>query len=531
MRKKKLMMRFYALGCIAALGVGAFSFPVHAQTADGIDYILGRPMTLEEIQKMKTYEPKNFPVMDSKLVTPKYEKVTRTRSMVADSTLPSYFSLVEQGKVTSVKNQDKWGTCWTFGACASMESHILTSHQPFLSATPIAKDALDLSERHLAYFTFHNFVDPLGGLAGDSSNMTGESYLKFGYDSRQAAMALASWKGIVDEKKAPYQDILGVPDSNIAQYDLDPSLAYQHDATLMNFKAVNMSDRNSIKKLLTTEGAAAVSYHWNPNNHNYSTGAYYQSEKENLSHCVTIVGWDDNYSRTNFKQHPDADGAWLIKNSWGTGWGNQGYFWLSYEDATVNASSDNSAYFYQAQPKSNYDNNYQHDGTNVIWNMNLTSGGSIANRFQVPYNTKNQSLKAVSFAVNNTDVNYTVKIYKNCSETNPTSGQEMYAAQTTGSIDYSGYYTIPLNQTVDLYPGETFSVVIELTSNKGENTLKPFIDGSYTYAKTAKGTVQSYTNTARAGESFYRSSAKYSWTDYSKSYQKNFRIKAFTVNK
>ena len=50
-------------------------------------------------------------------------------------------------------------------------------------------------------------------------------------------------------------------------------------------------------------------------------------------HGVVIIGWDDNYSRNNFVyEKPQNDGAWLILNSWGSNWGNNGTAWISYED-------------------------------------------------------------------------------------------------------------------------------------------------------------------------------------------------------
>jgi C1A family cysteine protease len=58
-----------------------------------------------------------------------------------------------------------------------------------------------------------------------------------------------------------------------------------------------------------------------------------QSGDLDINHGVSIVGWDDSFSRENFpvSNQPDGDGAWIVRNSWGPGWGDGGYFYMSYD--------------------------------------------------------------------------------------------------------------------------------------------------------------------------------------------------------
>lgn len=99
------------------------------------------------------------------------------------------------------------------------------------------------------------------------------------------------------------------------------------------------TDNDRIKRAVMDYGAVRVSYYTDNGkylNTEKRNGAYYYpgGEDVTVNHAVCIIWWDDNYSRANFRSGvlPDGNGAFIIKNSWGTSHGLNGYTYISYYD-------------------------------------------------------------------------------------------------------------------------------------------------------------------------------------------------------
>lgn len=106
-------------------------------------------------------------------------------------------------------------------------------------------------------------------------------------------------------------------------------------ASETSYYADNM---NELKRGVLDCGALYVSVAIDDRYVNANTGAAYLTEGE-TNHGVALVGWDNNYPKENFVvgTQPPGDGAWLIKNSWGTEKGINGYYWISYFDTVFNS--------------------------------------------------------------------------------------------------------------------------------------------------------------------------------------------------
>lgn len=124
------------------------------------------------------------------------------------------------------------------------------------------------------------------------------------------------------------------------------------NATVMikSFRPTSFLKSEEIKQYISTKGAIQIQAYGKDSkaksqwqNSNGTINCKINEDNSESGHAVVIIGWDDNYSRNNFNSsnRPKNNGAWLILNSWGTDWGNNGTAWVSYEDEWFNWSIQN----------------------------------------------------------------------------------------------------------------------------------------------------------------------------------------------
>lgn len=449
-----------------------------------------------------------------------------------EAPLPDKYDLRDYGLVTSVKNQKSYGTCWAHAFINSAESNLI------LNEMVDDNSQINLSEAQLAYYAYKigesGSEDPLGLLAGDRMIWSPASNDWGGY-SRLACMICATWISLIDEKYAIYDTSMkswtngGKASSDLAY---DKTSVY-----LLNSYEIDPAETELIKKMVIEKGAVSIAYFDAPSLNMpqpFRVGEYiycpYSVGKTN--HGVSIVGWDDSISKENFRKViddveyvPENDGAWLIKNSWGSSSGIEGYYWMSYEDKSMLESECATAYdFTNKRP---YDNNYQYDGTYTDYYLTSTgSKGSMANVYTAQ---RNECLKAVGFWTGAPGLEYKIEIYKDVNTAGdyidgPMSGVLQADSTTSGVCPYTGYYTIDLVESVDIPINTSYAVSITFTDPRGEK-VKLYADGTDVKKSVAY---------KEAGQSYYSARANGVWKDVVSnpniSVIGNFRIKAFTNN-
>ncbi len=417
----------------------------------------------------------------------------------------------------TIRNQGQYGTCWAFSSMASAEAEMISKSRAINGKTATGSNT-DLSEYQLAHFFYNSVDDPLGNTGydmtigmDDGQALTGLSYLNRGGNMKFSTWSMAAWKAGAAEGTAPYTSI-----TSTGGY-LDDEVAFDDIAHLQNAYWIYLGDTTRVKDMIMEYGGVSFAYYSDDYYYSADNKSYFQKNTTSTNHAVFIVGWDDNYSKSNFNSacRPTNNGAWLVRNSWGSNWGDGGYFWISYEDTSI-VGTDGWGYVFQFESADNYDYNYQYDGSCGRQYYTVGINGSVANRFDV-YGTEYQELDAVSLGLYAENVNYSIQIYLNPQAGNPTSGYPLLSTPQTGKTTYVGYHTIPLKETVILAPESSFSVVFTFP-----NGASCFADTTYD-----NGDWIRFISDTSPNQSFLKGAASSSWFDLDKNGD-CVRIKAFT---
>ncbi|MBP1910713.1 lectin like domain-containing protein [Methanolobus bombayensis] len=395
---------------------------------------------------------------------------------------PSRYDLRDENGVTAVRDQARAGSCWAHASIASLESYLLYNRSE-------TWDFSENNEKNVLAYSYQNGFDR-------DADGGGNALLASAYFTR--------WDGPVLESDDPYNDLSGASPSNI------PVSKHVQEVLFIPMRQSEL-DNDEIKFALQQYGAVHVSMSWYEDAYNSSFSSYYYNgSSSGGGHAVTIVGWDDNYDRNNFTSVASGDGAFIVKNSWGDSWGDDGYFYVSYNDAKFGRRTISAVF--TAENVSNYDRIYQYDELGWITSYGFyNTTGYGANIFTA---LTNETLEGVSFYTTNSNSFYNISVYLD-----PVSGPINSSGPVSvqnGTIAMAGYHTIDLDTNVSLNNGQNFSVVVRFTTP------------TYNYPLPIEYPISGYSSNAHAeaGESYVSYNGT-GWEDISES-DANVCIKAFT---
>ena len=397
--------------------------------------------------------------------------------------LPVKYDARSVGKVSTIKDQGQVGTCWAHAAIAALEATEMPDKQP------------DYSENHMA--KNHGF--DLGVNQGGNFNM--------------AAAYLTRWSGPVSEEDDPYNEF--GPSRGL---NLPVQRHVQSYSTLIHFHD-SLSNLLPVKKAIKNYGTVFTTIYWDNTYYRADTAAFFNGGLSSANHAVALVGWDDTYPAGNFVRTPKWDGAFLVKNSWGTGFGLNGFFWVSYADVSLGLSGD--AMFDPEEATNNYSKVYEYDQYGASRNFFLSDAKQkirLANKFTAQ---EDASIAAVAFDNAGPFETYQVSVYLSPTST-PDSGRMVSTIHA--DFSYAGYHTVKIDPTVPITAGTSFTVVVEKQPKKFLSTIIPVEAPVSGYSSQA---------TAAPGQSFFSSDDGpwYDLTAQNKMASANLLIKAYTKGK
>ena len=346
-------------------------------------------------------------------------KLTLINNTINVTSLPSKFDLRDWGWVTPVRDQGHMGACWAFGTFGAIESAVLR-----YLGLEIDGSENNMQDTSLQYYRY-----------GTKGMVEGGSILS-------GALYALSWFGVIYSEDDSYDEF----------GKISPIIAINNSIHLQDVVFIpprkNVTDNNLLKEAIIKYGAVGISYYAEQSTPEYNpaTGAQYCNVNKGLNHGVTLIGWDDNYSASNFLITPPGDGAWIFKNSWGGDQGNDGYYYASYYD--VNFATHIESVAFVLENAVEYNMNYQMDIGGVV---TFKQADEYANEYLA---FADDLIAGIGTYFNASGVDYIVEVYVN----------EVLKLNQSGTSPFYGFHTIKLDSYIPVKKGDFFAVNIKSTA-------------------------------------------------------------------
>lgn len=417
----------------------------------------------------------------------------------ADGITPVKYDLREKEFVTLVKNQYKDGSCRSFSSLATLESFYKLK---------TGKD-IDLSENNFETrqgLVFNNRLKYQQPRSGRDRNSD------FGY--------LISGNGPVLENDDPYspfsQPDINIPNSisendyranlsNNGPIETNPALSVMGFEFLKDISKIEITspeDENlkQIKQAIVKYGAVSSNLYMshdgqnrfpyqNDKCFNEATSAYYVKKEQNIisNHAIAIVGWDNNFSKDNFVSinKPTIDGAWIVKDAQGTEFGDDGYFYVSYQTEGIGGEP---YVFTRVEEPDTFAGIYQHDEmpfTDFINSDFYSDKTILLNAFKP---NAGEELKEIGFYTTKRNAEFEIYLIEDFDnfekDALDCSDEEEYMElikdykiydnkmDTKGEHVYAGYHTFKLsdlNKELKFTDSKTFALGIWVRNNDKED--------------------------------------------------------------
>ena len=344
------------------------------------------------------------------------ENVVTAADTDDSAVIPTMFDMREKGRVSKVRNQGSYGTCWAFAATSALESSLYPEEENLFSVD------------HMSMSNSYN-VNQYDG---------GEYTIGMAY--------LAAWQGPVYEKDDPYGD--GKTNGSLT--------AVKH---VQEMQIIDGKNYEGIKEAVFQYGGVQSSLYSTIRSsqgssefYNKDTSAYCYIGTEKPNHDVVIIGWDDNYPASNFNTPLEGDGAFICQNSWGEDFGEGGIFYVSYYDTNIGT---HNVVYTRVDETDNYDHIYQSDLCGWVGKMGYDNEEIYgANVFTAE---GDEDVAAASFYATGADTSYELYLVHDFEDEKSLDDRIKVAE---GSCKQAGYYTVDFKTPMQVKAGERYAIVL-----------------------------------------------------------------------
>lgn len=488
---------------------------------------------LTEAEQQNTIEPRKYNINSEYTVENNrfIEKPLRSSIVYSKLMISNYkkYDLRDNISVT-VRDQQNTGQCWAFSINSAIESNIekLTGNvSPLFSA------------RYLEYITSSTFLDgtntpsynrevgsggvPSVALGAYTSGRGPVLEEDFPFENNQNKINLSEIQGLETQKQI--KDYIRFP-SIVKEYNGNTTIYKDENGNTYSTEELNKI-REKIKQHIIQYGAIvsetygagsnnSAKVYYNNNNISKATAYFCNNTSVNADHQITIIGWDDDYDVENFNSshRPNSSGAYIVLNSWGENFGENGVYYISYEDYFI----EKDLLGIVTTSDIEYDNIYQYDELGNNYLLKIPYDLYAANIYTRNDTTINESLSQISVA---SLVDIKCDIY-----VNPTDGELDSTKFIKVAENYNvenGYHTIDIGNPINL-TGDKFAVIIKYLKNDDDFSYIPLEIPDDNYWKNATG----------GANRCFLSLNEETWTDINSFSnllnQADICLKVFTVN-
>ena len=413
----------------------------------------------------------------------------------------------------NVRNQGRANNCWDFAAIGALETTLALKRKKQSAGLKV----FDFSEAHVKYGSRYSMF-----LNGEKNGKGFNAVRSDGGNFMDAINYMTNGFGPVDEKWLKYNP-------NEPDIDLNSIESITQASTVMdtvNLSVEDTSDENAINDVISKIKTHIKNYGGVYFALNYRVGDQYTNKvnmarycdvplqnNESASHVVVLIGWDDNYSASNFKKNPGKNGAWIFKNSYGD---YSTVEYLSYYDKT---SYTETYGFQDVEEGKNYDKQYQHQVLPPIVDFHVKKGPvisqlTVAEVYSRDPSKANEKITRLSIEAAKSGIYEFFVNPDNDDLTNLTkvSVNKIYLRK--------GFHTLKLNNPIKL-TGSKFVVAAKM----------PNVDNQFNMMYEARNTVEGYTaSVSEPGETYVNyvdnRNAAY-WKDFVVAGKGNSSLKAY----